>query len=138
MTIAGYLAEKAALAALFRDNWTETQIAWPGQPFKTPDFGATAWVEFNVINGEASQVSVGAPGENVFRHPGIVSLMIYVPPLLGEDEALRLADVATAIFRGVTSIVDLRFGAPSINKMGVVANYIQCAVSVPFNRDSSM
>lgn len=136
MSVEGWAEEKEIIAGLFSDAWTETAIAWPGKAFKTPDADTVSWVEFNILNGEASQQSTGAPGRNVFRHPGIVSLLIFTPARLGEEEALRLADLAAEVYRNETSEPDIRFSAPSINKLGFVKNYHQVNVSIPFNRDS--
>ena len=136
MTTSNYLEEKNALAKIFADAWNETEISWPGKSFITPDADTESWVEFYVNPGEASQASIGVPGSNLFRHPGIVSILVYVPEKKGEEEALRLADLAASVYRDNVSVPEIRFNAPSINKRGVVDGYTQINVTIPFNRDS--
>ena len=136
MSIADYAEEKTFLASMLKDAWTDTLIAWPGIPFKTPDSDSVSWLEFNIVSGEPSQISVGAPGKNIFRHPGIVSINVLTPAKLGEEESLRLADLVAEIFRAKSTDASIRFNPPTINRLGVMQNYTQRNVSIPFNRDS--
>lgn len=134
--ISGYSTEKSILARIFNDAWKETEIAWPGKVFEKPDSNSVSWVEFNILNGAPSQISVGSPGSNLFRHPGIIYILFMVPVEKGEEELLRLSDIATEIFRNNSSIPGVEFNVPIFNKQGVIDGYFQANLSVPFNRDS--
>lgn len=134
MTIANYQEEFAAIARMFSDAWAETVIAWENMPF-TPPSPPESHVEFYLLNGEASQASIGAPGSNVFRHVGLVSINVFTPESTGKPEALRLADTAAEIFRNQVKDA-IRFKTPKVTVLGVQDHYYQVNVSVPFTRDS--
>lgn len=134
MTIADYKTEFEAIARMFNDGWGETPIAWENMDF-TPPSPPAAYVQFSVLNGDANQATIGAPGSNIFRHVGMVSINVFTPESTGKAESLRLADMAAAIFRGRTDD-GLRFKAPKATPLGVQDHYFQVNISVPFARDS--
>jgi hypothetical protein len=80
---------------------------------------------------------MGDPGNNVYRHAGLLYLMIFTPAGEGDEEALKLADQAAAIFRGWQSPgTGLRFlQPPYIRKVGTETLWYHVNVLVPFQRD---
>jgi hypothetical protein len=79
---------------------------------------------------------MGDPGNNVYRHNGVVTVMIFSPVNTGEKEALALADHATAVYRGWTGS-GLRFRRPPfVRQIGPDRKWYHLNVLCPFERDS--
>lgn len=137
-----YEAEAAAIQGLWFSEWgdgsplvprTPTQV--PTVPFDPPINGA--WVSLNILNGEAQQASTGDPGNNFYRHAGVVALQIFAPldgTPSADRRARKLADEAMAIFRA-REVGGLRFNAPWISGNRIDAPWFQLNVNVPFSRD---
>ncbi len=141
-----YKSEYQAIAGIFNAGWKQgsplayiTPILWPGVNSAIPTDAngeQVNHVRFFITNGEAQQISVGAPGANVFRHPGIVSCKIYTKSNLGEIPAKELADKFCAIFRNANTH-GIRFDAPYSVIIGQTENgFYQINCFAPFERDS--
>lgn len=132
----GYENQDNLLRQRFADQWgTTTPIAWPNVDF-TPTPGQS-FVRFWVTDAGASQVSMGDPGNNIYRHSGTLYIMIFTPAGQGDEEALKLADQAAAIFRGwQPQGTGLRFlHAPYVRRAGLEQTWYHLNVLVPFQRD---
>lgn len=128
-----------ALRDRFDTQWANTTpIAWPNVTFDPPD--AAAWVRFVATDATARTASFGDPGNNVHRHTGLLTLMIFVPVNTGDKEALELADQASAIFRGWQDAASgLRFRQPPfVRQVGPDRKWYQVNVLCPFERDEHL
>ena len=152
-----YASEFSALAGAFSAGWVKvksagppvvyearTPVAWPNVDYE-PTTGVS-WVRFNVVNGEAAQASIGAPGNNIVRHVGMAVVQIFVPVHQGEGAARALADCVVELFRGL-SLAGYRFkpayaGGVSASfgqqSYSLVDGWHQLNVTVPFTRDEFM
>lgn len=133
-----YEAQDNALRARFEAQWDHANypIAWPNVEFTPP--ASTAWVRFAPADAGAEIASFGDPGNNVYRHSGLLTVMIFSPLNQGDGPALALADTAAAIFRGWTdAAVGLRVRqAPFIRRIGAEKSWYHVNVLIPFERDS--
>lgn len=94
---ADYKEEFNILCQAFHAGWDdETPIAWENVPY-SPQSGIP-WVRFSVRPGKSSQVTIGSPGRNMFRYPGIVDVQIFTPKHSGISQATRLSDKVIKIF----------------------------------------
>lgn len=92
-----YREELNALCQAFHARWgDETPVAWENVSY-SPQSGVP-WVRFSMRPAKSSQVTIGNPGNNVFRYPGIVDVQIFTPKHGGMTEAARLADKVIGIF----------------------------------------
>ena len=152
-----YASEYSALAGAFNTGWVKvksagppvvyearTPVAWPNVPYE-PTAGVP-WVAFNVVNGEAQQVSAGAPGNNIVRHVGMVVIQIFVPLHQGESAARALGDNVITLFSGLT-LAGYRFRPAYVSAVttnsgqkgySLVDGWRQINVTVPFTRDEFM
>lgn len=133
-----YAAEYAALAKHFNDEWEKLSnalpVAWENVPLD-PANPPAGYVSFHIINGQPGAVSIGVPGSNIVRHPGIVNVNIFVPLDAGKVAALSVADNVAAILRSV-SIQGILVREPAAVTLGQNGAYFQVNVSAPFQRDS--
>ena len=107
-----YKSEYNTLASIFNTGWvTDPAGEEDPAPFSpvqyenlayTPVTG-TKWVRFTVINGEANQASIGAPGSNYYRYTGTVQIQCFAPLNMGAAGAKELADKAIGIFHNKVS-----------------------------------
>lgn len=128
-----YAAERNAVMSRFNMLWNgRTKIAVPNLKFDQP--AGEAWVMVSIANGEATQRSIGNPGNNVHRHLGVIFVQCFVP--LGTDTlvARQLADDAAAIFRNAR-FDGIRCYAASVAEVGPDENWFQVNMSCPFQRD---
>ena len=123
---------------MFNSGWAgATPVAYQNEPFSPPT--DAAYVSLVVKPDTAFQHEMGST--NVyFRHPGLIFVMIFVPPDDGIHGALVLADNAAAIFRRQSSgFTDGRilFRAPTIQPLGNTdEGWFHVNVVVPYIRDS--
>lgn len=132
-----YESQHNAIRARFAAQWgSTTPVAWPNVDFTPPD--NTAWVRLNVADADTRQASFGDPGNNVHRHTGLVTVMIFTPLGQGDKEALELADQAAAIFRGWqdSSSGVLFRSPPFVRQIGSEKKWFHLNLLCPFQRDS--
>jgi hypothetical protein len=89
----------AAVTARLKASWTETAIVeddTTGQG--TPDGSPYVTVKYPVARED--QVTIGAPGNNVFRESGVIRLVMSFQTGGGLTQPLALMDRLRALFRG--------------------------------------
>lgn len=135
-----FSAELTTISGVFKAGFEAThptiKIAWPNAPFDKP-VPNEPWVRFALLNGDAFQASMGAPGANTYRHVGVIDISIYVPEKWGEAPARSYADEIAAIFRNYNS-GGIRCRAPRLRVLGnsIDEAWYRITVSIPFERDS--
>ena len=69
-----YKAEQSAIEARFQANYTETPVKYDNVDYK-PTAGV-AWVELEVHTGDQMPISLGGPGDTLYRNTGIISIHV--------------------------------------------------------------
>ncbi|CAH1661705.1 conserved hypothetical protein [Hyphomicrobiales bacterium] len=135
----GYASERAAIEGRWAALWVtgspvepRTPTGYEGVTFTPPT--AAAWCRLTIRDGEARQVSEGAPGSNVHRHAGAIFVEIFCPGGKGTQALRLLADAAADVFRNA------RFGGvlcrvPSMSAIREEAPWVSVSMSIPFQRD---
>lgn len=135
-----YVTQHNAIRTRFTQQWgTETAVQWPNVKFIPPN--NTSWVRFQISDSGAFNASMGDPGNNLKRYTGLVTVQIFTLLGKGDSESLRLADLATAIYRGWeddTSRVFFREPpfARQVPGRADTDKWHQVNVVAPFERDS--
>jgi len=131
-----YEDEHNALRTRLSDEWGSTTPVQYGNQDFTPPSGES-WIRLNVINTTAEQASFGDT-TNYYRHPGSVVINVFTPVLVGDKEALQLADQSANIFRNWShNATKIRFlKPPSIKVIGEEKPWYQINVVCPFIRDT--
>lgn len=93
----------AAIEARLRAQWTSTPVFLPNEVNEGPrdsDGNPLSFVVIEFPGGSAEQISIGAPGDNVWREIGAFMIHVMVP--VGEGAAAARSKAATiaSIFRG--------------------------------------
>lgn len=99
------LTPAAAIEARLRANWTTSLVFLTNEVKKPPrdsDGEPLTFVTLEFPGGTAEQVTVGAPGNNVFREYGGFMIHVQVPMGSGATLARQYADTIAAIFRAQT------------------------------------
>lgn len=94
-----------AIEARLRANWTTTPILIDNEDDQIPTGADGMPVPFIVLEfpgGAADQITIGAPGNNLFREMGAFMLHVLVPKGTGATTARAYADTLAAIFRGTS------------------------------------
>lgn len=78
--------------------WTRTPIYYPNAAQQVPATGSHLLVQFPVSDEE--QITVGAPGNNVFREEGAIRFVLNAPRGAGADDYATWMDELRAHFRG--------------------------------------
>lgn len=99
---------EAEIRDFFDTGWAAlTTIAWPDDKFDPPD--DATWVRFDCRENDGTQASIGAPGNNRFRHFGVVTIQVFAPRGDASIDARAKATAALAIFMGLETANDIHF-----------------------------
>ncbi len=90
-------AATSAIRARLAANWTTTAVAWPNEKFAAQE---TPWVAVEIRGSGEEQLSIGAPGANLFRAAATLWLHVFVKRNTSDATALAYAEQLAAIFRG--------------------------------------
>lgn len=118
----------------FNTAWNAaTPIAFDNVEFDPP---ATVdqWVRLNVLDEAAFVAGMGG-GVNLYRHPGIVIVQVFIRDGSGIREAKQLADTVAAIFRGANEN-GILYRAPYVETVGPNNGWFQVNVNIPFHWDA--
>ena len=133
MTLA---AAHASIRLRFTSQWgVTTPVQEPNVKFDAPE--TSPWVRLSIADADARWASMGAPGNNIERHLGQVTVSIFVPSGDGEGRALEYADQVKAIFRSWRDAsTGVRFRVPPYARLiGVDGKWYQVNVVAPFEFD---
>lgn len=125
-----------AFSARLSANWTATAIVLPDSVSSGPgDGSAYVTIEYPVAKEE--QITIGSPGNNVFRETGVARIVLNSPSGQGTDQATGWIDQLRAIFRGKQfSGVTTFAPSPGIeNKSSYQAGRFVLSTAVPYYYD---
>jgi hypothetical protein len=112
-----FIEAYAEIAKFFDTEWaTATSVSYPDKDFTIPE--GENWVRFNCQETSGNQVSMGSPGNNRFRHFGLVTIQVFQPQGLGSKEARQLATTALGVFMGATTTNGVKFFDVAGNQVG--------------------
>jgi hypothetical protein len=92
------------------------------------------WLRVSTLLGEAEQVTIGNPGGNIHRTPGVLSINIHDDPGIGEGRAYKIADAIRLAFLE-KSADGVRYRTPTITRIGRADRWWIVNVSIPFVYD---
>lgn len=98
----------AEIVKFFDTGWNDlTVVSWPDKEFTVPE--GQSWVRFNCQETTGNQVSMGSPGNNRFRHFGLVTVQVFQPQDQGSKDARQKATTALGVFMGATTTNGVKF-----------------------------
>jgi hypothetical protein len=118
-------------------TWTTIPIVHPNESEESPaDASAYARVDYPIASSD--QITVGAPGSNVFREEGVFRLVIYAERGKDIAEALGWADSLTSLFRGkqFDGVQTFAPSPPATDDESDNGNYYILAIAVPYQFDT--
>lgn len=119
------------------ENWTALPVATINSNEGTPE-DITSFVVVQYPFAEETQVTFGAPGDNIFREEGAVRFVLNLERGSGVRQGLAWAKQIAALFRG-KDISGVVFGAPTspvIDDRNEEGAYYSLAVAVPYKHDA--
>jgi hypothetical protein len=127
---------RRVIEARFKAAWSNrTPVRWDGVPFVEP--AGQPWVALYLLDGESNQLTLETTPR--YRDVGVVVMQVFVPEDSGTQEARRLAAFAAAALRAWSAAVGdtgwLWMRAPSIERVGVDAGWLQFNVTVRYRFD---
>ena len=125
-------AVEARLAA----GWDRCPVVGPNTKGDTPVNGDPyVQVSYPVANGR--QLTVGAPGSNIYREEGAFRLEINARRGKGVADGLAWADELARLFRGKEfgGIQTFAPSSPAIDDRNDAGNYFKLSLSVPYQAD---
>lgn len=130
------------LAAVWDDS--DGPIAWPNQPFETPE--KHLFAVFNIVDRGSTRQSLGI-AQFFNRHHGSIQLDIYTPQDAGTTQSRQIADRLALLYDSIELITDdgekLTFGTPSgrtlptneVRAANLDDNWDRYVFEAPFYRD---
>lgn len=133
------MASKAvmdAFRARLEATWTDTPIVPADRVASGPGDGQ-AYVTLDYPVAREEQITIGAPGSNVFRETGVARLVLNSPSGAGIDQPFARMDALRALFRGKQfSGVTTFAPSPAIeNKSSYQAGRYVLSATVPYYFD---
>ena len=125
-----------AFSARISANWTATAIVLPDEVASGPSDGS-AYVTIEYPVAKEDQITIGSPGNNVFRETGVARIVLNSPSGQGTGQAAAWIDQLRAIFRGKQfSGVTTFAPSPGIeNKSNYQAGRFVMSAAVPYYFD---
>ncbi len=131
-----YAAEQRAILRRLDERWrlsgvSITPVAWPNASYEPEE---VAYIEPRITRQDAFNAAFSA-NDKWIRHPGLLTINVYVPLGEGDADVYDLADRAVAIFRNVR-IDSITFRAPAVRDLGPEGPWYRVQVDCPYWRDS--
>ncbi|HJE24919.1 MAG TPA: DUF4128 domain-containing protein [Methylorubrum populi] len=125
-----------AVEARLSANWKKCPVVGINLTGDVPN-GPEPFVQvsYPVANGE--QLTVGAPGENVYRETGAFRLVVNARRGKGVAEGLAWADELAALFRGqeFDGVQTFAPSSPAIDDRNDEGKYFVLSIAVPYQAD---
>ena len=125
-------AVEARLAA----EWSACPVVGINSGVDAPKDGSSHLVvQYPVSN--SSQLTIGAPGQNIWREEGAIRVIINRARGDGLSAALTWADQLAALFRGKNfgGVQTFAPTSPAIDDRNDQGNFFQVSISVPYQAD---
>lgn len=125
-----------AVAARLSANWTATAIVLDDTADQGPGDGSP-YITVQYPTSQENQITIGAPGSNVFRETGVLRIVLSSSTGTGIDQPLIWIDQLRAIFRGKQfSGVTTFAPSPGVeNNSNYVAGRFVMSFAVPYQFD---
>lgn len=112
------------------DNWATTRVAFDNVEF-TPKDGED-WIRVQIFDGTANRINIGRVG--VHRHPGLLTLQLFVPGKTGTKVLRGYGDTLSTLFRDV-QFNGITCRTPSFSYVGESDGWAQANITVPYYWD---
>lgn len=125
-----------AVETYLTSNWSKATIYGENAEGSTPEDG-TPFVVVQYPFVTARQITVGVPGDNLWRDDGAFRVVVHVERGSGTKQGRQWADEIAALFRG-KDLVALRTWAPTApvtDDRNASATYYVLSFSVPYSHD---
>jgi hypothetical protein len=127
---------KAAIRDRFKTLVADVQsltTTYDNAPFTEPETGK--WARLTILSGQSTQITVGAPGNNLSRYPGLVVIQMFDLAQQGDKNLLALADAINAAFSDKV-LSGITYRRASLQEVGTRGKWYQVNVNIPFLSDS--
>ncbi|WP_029002724.1 phage tail terminator-like protein [Azorhizobium doebereinerae] len=130
-------AVKAAVRARLADNWTRCEVFYPNGPEAEVPTGGTEFLSVQFPVSSEKQITVGTPGDNVFREEGGIRFVLSIPRDAGTEEYDPWMDELAALFRGKQFGVVTTYAPSSavLDDRNADGAYFKLAIAVPYYAD---
>ena len=134
------MASKAvhdAVKARLTENWTACPVFGPNERTDTPD-DASAFIDLEFPVAVSGQITIGAPGANLYREDGVFRLIIAAQRGAGVDQGLAWADELAALFRGkeFDGVQTFAPNPPVIDDSNDNGNYFTLSIACQYWHDT--
>lgn len=134
-----YAQERADIETRFKDRMTAVlpavALGYDGHPFEPAQGSQSA--RLTILDGEGINQTIGAPGQNIVRHTGVVMIQLFVPGGSGSAALRALLDGIEPIFTNWRS-GHLLFRAMSVQGRREEAPFLTANAVFPFQRDKAI
>ncbi len=130
-------AVKAAVRARLADHWTRCEVFYANGPETEVPTGGTVFLAVQFpVSGER-QITVGAPGDNVFREEGGIRFVLSIPRDAGTEDYDPWMDELAALFRAKQFGVVTTYAPSSavLDDRNADGAYFKMAMAVPYSAD---
>lgn len=130
-----YRQEEITISSYFNTNWTNgVKVEWPNETLDVSK--VVEWVRATYLRARPEQVTLGGEDSNLYRHPGIFVVQVFVALNKGTGRITELVDTVCNMFRS-KKFSGLTFGVPEVIDVGISgdSNWYQMNVQCSYQRD---
>lgn len=117
-------------------SWARCPVELPNEGEQAPA-GTDPYLLIQYPVATEEQITVGAPGANVFREEGVIRLVLYIPRGAGVDDYAAWVDELRSLFRagqfgGVTTFAA---SPPILDDRSDTGKYWSLSCAIPYQFD---
>lgn len=130
------VSERAALEDRFKTAWDSAhasmKVGYDGHTFEFVK--GTTSVRLRIADGDAQQISMGDPGNNLVRNIGVLFVQIATPGGVGTATVRPLEDEVMTLYRNQT-FGGVRCRIPYLMDRVEEPPFLISTIAIPFERD---
>lgn len=134
------MAQAAVIAAVnqrLADNWTNCPVVGPNISGDAPSDGLSPFLSIQYPVAREEQITIGAPGNEVFRETGAIRFVLNVQRGRGVDQGSAWADQLRTLFRAkqFASVNTFAPSSPVLDDSNDMGDYWRLTFAVPYYFD---
>lgn len=126
----------AAVRARLASGWSHCPVVYPNEEEQVPA-SAPAWLAVQYPVATEDQITVGAPGANVFREEGAIRFVLFIPRGAGVDDFAAWMDDLRALFRArqFSGVTTYAASPPVLDDRADAGKHWALSCAVPYQAD---
>lgn len=126
----------SAVRARLASGWSRCPVVHPNEDGQVPA-GSGPWLAVQYPVATEDQITVGAPGANVFREEGAIRFVLFIPRGAGVADYAAWMDELRALFRSrqFSGVTTYAASPPVLDDRADAGKFWALSCAVPYQAD---